>query len=254
MMARQLILLLPVACLLAGCISTETDPIETSPTDAAKANLQLGVAYMQRNELKLAREKLEKAVDQDPQLPSVRAYLGVLYERLGEINEADREYRMAVRLAPKDPNVLNTYGGFLCRTGKRRDGIKYLLRAAENPVYTTPEAAFVNAATCARGIPDLEAAETYLRRAIRVAPYFRDALIQLADLSLETGRPLQARAFVQRFEDAGPATADSLIIGADAEAELGDQERAAAFMRRLEAEFPDRAEDLRRQRSGSNGR
>lgn len=253
MIARHLVLMVPVACLLASCVSTETNPVETSPTDAARANLQLGVAYMQRNELALAREKLEKAVDQDPQLPSVRAYLGVLYERLGEIKQADTQYRTAVRLAPKDPNVLNTYGGFLCRTGKRKDGIRYLVRAAENPVYTTPEAAYVNAATCARGIPDLEASETYLRQAIRVAPYFRDALLQLADLGLETGRPLQARAFIQRFEDAGPATAESLIIGAQAETALGDSAAAAAFMQRLETEFPDRAEDLRRQRSGTNG-
>jgi len=253
MIARTRVLLVPIACLLVSCVSTETNPVETSPTDAARANLQLGVAYMQRNELKLAREKLEKAVDQDPELPSVRAYLGVLYERLGELREADKQYRTAVRLAPKDPNVLNTYGGFLCRTDKRKDGIKYLVRAAENPVYTTPEAAYVNAATCARGIPDLEASEAYLRQALRVAPYFRGALLQLADLSLETDRPLQARAFIQRFEDAGPATAESLIIGADAETELGDGAAAAAFMERLEREFPDRAEDLRRQRSGMNG-
>jgi len=252
MSARNIALFGIIAIALSGCISTETNPIETSPDDAAKANLQLGVAYLQRNELKLAREKLEKAVVQDPKLPSVRAYLGVLYERLGETEDADAQYRMAVKLAPKDPYVLNTYGGFLCRTGERRKGIEYLVKAAENPIYTTPEAAYVNAATCARGIPDLELTGVYLRKALRVDPYFRDALLQLAEHSLETGQALQARAFIQRFENAGPATAESLILGADAEAELGDAAAATAFIKRLEIEFPERAEELRQQRSGAN--
>lgn len=252
MSARVIAVYAVVFILLGGCISTEIDPVETSPTEAAKANLQLGVAYMRRNELRLAREKLEKAVAQDPELPSIRAYLGVLYERLGETKDANTQYRMAVRLAPKDPYVLNTYGGFLCRTGERKKGIEYLLKAAESPLYSTPEAAYVNAATCARGIPDLDLTSDYLRKALRVDPYFRDALLQLAELSLETGQALQARAFIQRFEDAGPATAESLILGADAETELGDEAAASAFIKRLEIEFPDRAEELRQQRSRVN--
>ncbi len=119
-----------------------------------------------------------------------------------------------------------------------RKGIEYLVKAAENPIYTTPEAAYVNAATCARGIPDLELTGVYLRKALRVDPYFRDALLQLAELSLETGQPLQARAFIQRFEDAGPATAESLILGADAESELGDAAAAVAVYQTARNRIP----------------
>jgi len=251
MMLKNLFVVFTVF-MLSACISTETNPVEVSMDDAARANLQLGVAFLQRGDLKAAREKLEKSVVQDPDLPATRAYLGLLYERLGETKDADTQYRAALRLAPKDPSILNTYGGFLCRTGERKKGIEYLIRAAENPIYTTPETAYVNAAICARGIPDLEATEMYLRKALRVDPYYRAALLELAEISLESGRPLQTRAFVERFLDAGPATADILILGADAEARLGDKEAEAAFVLRLQNEFPDRAYEQAQRRSAAD--
>ncbi|MGB5211900.1 MAG: type IV pilus biogenesis/stability protein PilW [Gammaproteobacteria bacterium] len=253
MSLRNLTVILLAVHLLSGCISTETDPVEISLDDAARANLQLGVAFLQRGDLKAARDKLEKSVSQDPELPAARAYLGLLYERLNETKDADTQYRAALRLAPKDPSILNTYGGFLCRTGEREKGIEYLLKAAENPLYTTPETAYANAAICARGIPDLEAAETYLRRALRVDPYYRAALLELAEISLESGRPLQTRAFIQRFLDAGPATAEILILGADAEVQLGDEEAEASYLLRLQNEFPDQAYELRQRQSGGDG-
>ena len=235
-----------VPCLiLTGCITTQTNPVEVSMDDAAKANLQLGVAYLQRNELAVAREKLEKAVDQDPKLPGARAYLGVVYERIGDQKNAAKQYRAAVRLAPDDPSIINTYGGFLCRTGERKEGIKQFLRAARNPLYRTPEVAYLNAAVCARGIPDPEAAETYLREALAVNSSNRDALLQLAELSLETNRALQARAFLQRYHSAGAATADSLALGVLIETELGDQEATLALFEELARMFPDRAKELR---------
>jgi type IV pilus assembly protein PilF len=238
-------LLLAPCLILAGCISTETNPVEVSMEDAARANLQLGAAYLQRNDLALAREKLEKAVEQDPDLPAARAYLGLVYERIGNQKDARRQYAAAIRLAPDEPSIVNTYGGYLCRQGERREGIEYFLRAARNPLYRTPEAAYVNAAVCARGIPDPEAAEDYLRRALGVNASSRAALLQLADLSMETGQALQARAFLQRYHDAGPATADSLALSVRAETALGDHDAAVASFEELDRLFPDRARQLR---------
>ena len=73
----------------------------------------------------------------------------------------------------------------------------------------------------------------------------RAALLQLADLSMETGQALQARAFLQRYHDAGPATADSLALSVRAETALGDHDAAVASFEELDRLFPDRARQLR---------
>ena len=223
---------------LAGCVSTELDPSEKSDTDAARYNTQLGATYLQRGELELAREKLEKAVKQDPDLAAARGYLGVLYERIDAPEKADREYKAAVRLAPDSPDIMNTYGGYLCRNGRREEGISFFLRAARNPLYRTPEAALTNAGVCARGIPDQVASEEYFRQALARSPGYREALIQLADLNYTTRDYLQAQAFLERFLQYGAATADALILGARIEAAQGNGKAAAEYRDRLRREFP----------------
>lgn len=230
---------------LGACVTTESNPVEVSLEDAAKANLQLGANYLQRGELERAREKLEKAVKQDPELPSARIYLAILYERIGEQKLADQNYRAALKLAPDNPDVANSYGGYLCRTDRREEGLKYFRKAGENPLYRTPEVAFTNAAVCALGIPDPETAEQFLRRALDVNPMFREALLRLSILSLDTGRPLQARAFLERYHDVGPATMDSLSLGIRVESALGDEVAAEAYRDQLRQEFPQEMERLR---------
>ena len=241
-MGRTLIgAVVAVLVTLTGCVSTEVNPVEKSDTDAARYNTQLGATYLQRGELELAREKLEKAVKQDPDLASARGYLGVLYERIDEPEKADREYRAAVRLAPDSPDILNTYGGYLCRNGRREEGIGYFLRAARNPLYRTPQAALTNAGVCARGIPDHAAAEEYFRQALARVPGYREALIQLADLNYVTSDYLQAQAFLERFLQYGEATPDALILGARIEDAQGNGRAAAEYRERLRTEFPAEA-------------
>jgi type IV pilus assembly protein PilF len=241
MSLRPLLLTLVFVAVLAGCATSPRDS-RISDKDAARFNVQLGMSYLQRGDLEGAREKLERAVQQDPLLPAGHAALGILYERAGDPRRAQDHLRRATRLAPEDPNMLNNYGGFLCRQGQQREGIRHFEMAADNAYYRTPEAALANAGVCARSIPDLEAAEGFLRRALDLNRNYAEALMQLADLSLETERPLQARAFLQRYESVGPVTPYSLELGQRVESAAGDRLAAEQYATRLRKEFPDSRE------------
>ena len=237
----RIALLLALAVLAAGCSSTGRDS-RVSDKEAARFNVQLGMNYMQRGDLEGAREKLERALQQDATLPAAHAALGILYERVGDSRRAQEHLQRATRLAPDDPNMLNNYGGFLCRKGEYREGIRHFEQAAANAYYRTPEAALANAGVCARQIPDLEAAEDYLRRALDVNRNYAEALLQLADLSLERDRVLQARAFLQRYEAVAPATADTLALGYRIETAAGNSQVAQEYAARLREDFPDSRE------------
>lgn len=240
-MLRRVMLALLTAGLLAGCTSTTNAP-EVSEKDAARFNVQLGMNYMQRGDLEAAREKLERAVKQDPSLPAAHAALGILYERAGDVTRAQDHLRRATRLAPDDPSLLNNYGGFLCRQGEFTEGIRHFEMAAGNAFYRSPEVALANAGVCARRIPDPEQAENFFRRALDLNRNHAEALLQLADLSLETGRAMQARAFLQRYEAVGPVTPYSLELGQRIETAAGDWRAADAYANRLRTEFPDSRE------------
>jgi len=235
---RLILILLGLA--MAGCVSTSTeDDSHVSDEDAARYNTQLGVSYLRRGDLEAARNKLEKAVKQDPDFASSHAALGILYERTGEVDKAREHLGRAARLAPDDPNIVNNYGGFLCRQGERAEGIRYFERAAKNAYFRAPETALTNAGVCARGIPDLETSERFFRDALARNPTFPEALLQMADLKLEQGEPLSARAFLQRYESVGRASPVSLTLGRDVEQALGNDRAAQDYARRLREEFPD---------------
>jgi type IV pilus assembly protein PilF len=241
MKAFHALLALSAAALLAGCATSQVDS-RVSDKDAARFNTQLGVNHMQRGDLEEARERLERAVQQDPTLPTAHAALGILYERVGDARRAGDHLRRAMQLAPEDPGMRNNYGGFLCRQGERREGIRHFEAAASNAYFRRPEVAFTNAGVCARGIPDEELAEAYFRRALDVNRNFTDALLQLADLSLQTDRALQARAFIQRYEGVAAPTAHSLMLARNIELAAGDTRSAGEYAARLRREFPESPE------------
>ena len=106
---------------LSACATEDVAP-GRSNTEAASVNLQLAVEYMKLDNLPVAREKMERALKQDPQNAIVQSTAGVLYERLGNDSLAEKHYAAGARLGRKDPNVQNTYAGFLCRKGRNAEG------------------------------------------------------------------------------------------------------------------------------------
>ncbi|HET7369433.1 MAG TPA: type IV pilus biogenesis/stability protein PilW [Gammaproteobacteria bacterium] len=242
---RTLVMAAVVAALLltAGCVSTTPQEDRAQPAQAARYNVQLGVAYMQQGRLDLALHKLQRALSQDPKLPSANTAIARLYERRGNIDLAHQYYRRALDIAPNDPKVQNAYGVFLCRHGDVAASEEHFLAAARDPNYTTAEAAYTNAGICLLKIDEKAKAEADFRRALQVEPDYPEALWQLARLSFEEGKYLQARAFLQRFmaHNRSPH-AEVLWLAARTEQALGADTEAHKFARRLMARFPRSAE------------
>ena len=242
-----LIVLASLTLMGSGCVTTsDHEALPTSPEEAARYNTQLGVGYLRQGRLKLAKEKLEKALEQDPTQAEVHTAVAFLYEQLGETRKADSHYRTAVRLDPDNPTALNNYGVFLCRHGQPGKAERYFLEALGNALYPTPEAAYTNAGVCARRTEHIDKAEFYFRRALNQNPRFADALWQMADLSFDTENYMAARAFLQRYMSSAPMTAEVLWLGARIERALGDEPAAAEYEERLKREYPDsvQARDL----------
>lgn len=231
----------PLAISQTGCVYTNQPSIGASEDlqEAATANFNLGVGYFRQGKHELAREKLEKSIDQDPDLPAAHYTIALVYENLGEYRLAEIHYARAVKLEPDNASAQNSYGVFLCRRLQRpRDAQKYFRAAADNPRYPTPEAALTNAGVCLLQEPDPEAAEAYFREGLQRNPRFPDALLQMTELSYANAEYLQARAFLERSEAVVPSAAWLLWLGYQIEAKLGDQRRAQGYALRLKDRFP----------------
>lgn len=222
---------------IAGGADAASD--KQNRVSAAEANTSLGLAYMRQGKLQDAKEKIDKALDQNPKSPTTQQAAGFLYDRLGDDKKAKSHYEQAVKLAgDSNPEVINNYAVFLCRKGDKKLGETYFLQAANNALYRTPEAAYANAGRCARADGRPKDAEPYFRKALAIRPEFPDALVQMAELNLDAGNSFQARAFLQRYMAVAPATSESLWIGYRIEKSMGDERAAREYADRLKREFP----------------
>ena len=238
--------------ILGGCLaacSHNSDFKKASPQVMAATNLQLAIEYMKLDKLASSRDFMERALSEDPGNADVQMTAGLVYERLEERSKAARAYSTGYRLGKGDPNIQNTYAGYLCRTGKAVAGEKLFAEVARNPLYQTPEVALVNAGVCVRSAGDLVDAERYFMRALAIRPNLPEAMLQLGNIEFDRGDAAQARDIVQRYLAVNPPTPEVLWLGVRAERKLGDATAAASYARRVQTEFPT-SEQARMMRSG----
>ena len=226
---------------LVGCVTTEVTgdaPPMANPKEAAQINQELGIAYLRQGNNELARLKLEKAVNDDPRLATAHSALGLVYERLGAIDEAEDEYRRAARLAGDDPNALNALAVFLClRRNEPDDALRYFDRALKYPLYPNRVMLFTNAGVCARKV-DLKMAEDYFRQGLALDLTSSELLLQLSDVSFQQGNYLQSRGFLERYITTIGVSPAVLWLGVQIETALGDARAAEIYGQRLKSEFP----------------
>jgi len=213
-------------------------PTEDPKVTAARLNAQLAVAYLKQGDVAEAREKIDKALQQNPRDADVQTAAALVFERVNEVDKADRAYASAVRLEPHNPDRVNNYAVFLCRSGHAAQGQKMFEQAAHSGAYKTPEVAYTNAGVCARGAGNMAAAEAYFRKALDEKPNYPDALLQMTDVTFSRGEALKARAFLERLLNVAPETADALLLGVRIERSLGDARAADEYAARLQAGFP----------------
>lgn len=212
---------------------------EESISSPARLNVELGKAYIHEGDYKQAMTKLERAIEQSPNYPDAHGTLAILHWRLGEYDKAERAFREAISLNPEDPQFHNNYGVFLCERKRFPQAEEQFMQALTNPLYETPEHAYTNAGLCALRSGNLERAETHFRAALQRNPKFAPALLRMGEISFEQQHYLQARGYLQRYNEVAQPTADSLWLGVRTERKLGDRDAASSYALRLRAQFPD---------------
>lgn len=228
--------------LLAGCAHSGTPDRQATQRDAlhrAQIHTELGTAYYQAGQHAVALEELDKALDADANYVPALNQRGLVYMALGKEKEAQSQFEKALRLNPKDSSVNNNYGMLLCRRGREQDAMRYFNRALENPLYQTPEVAYVNAGLCAWNKGDMPKAEDFMRKARALSPDQPQALFVLADINFGKGNAREARSLITRHLQLSNPGPDSLWLAARIEKRLGDETALASYGAQLNRRFPN---------------
>ncbi len=206
---------------------------------ASALNVQLALGYIEREQLGVAQEKLEKAIEQNPKNIDAYTTMAYLKRLINEYDMAEDFYQKALDIKSNDPNIHNNYGGLLCQMGRYDDALDEIRKAYDNPFYETPYLAFANAGTCLLDKGDYKQAEKMLRKALRDQPNYAGALISMAEIGVKTKKYLMARAYIQRYHAVARPSAESLWLQVQAEKALGAEDHYLKYARQLLKEFPD---------------
>ena len=218
------ILLLGLSFSLLSSCSSHSKKVDE--LGAASYNAQLGARYLQLGRLKLANDKLKKALKQNANSSEAHHYYALLKQKIGDNKAASQHFEKAVNINQKNPRLLNNYGSHLCQTGHYRKAVKQFDLASKSPFYKTPEFAYTNAGICLRKVQDDKTAELYFRKALNKNTNFGSALFQMAKLNYDQSSFAKAQAFLLRYDEKNLPAVESLELCTKINKQLGDTDKA----------------------------
>nr|WP_242469234.1 tetratricopeptide repeat protein [Halorhodospira halochloris] len=228
--------------LLAACASGGGSGVP-QPEKAADSHAGAGLYLIGVGRFSEARERLERALELDPQHPQATAGMGLVAEGVGDLDRAVEYHRAAVGLVEEAGSdqgrgpILNNLGRVLCRLDQVDEALQELESAAGITGYPSRHVPLTNAARCALGAGRLEEAGEFVDSALAHVQEFAPALLVRAELRFEQERFAAAAEDLDRVRELDRSPR-SLYFSARVAEELGQSEAAEAFSDELSERFP----------------
>ena len=212
------------------------DSAEVRARMAAQQQVAQASAALQAGDLAGAASLAQAVLRADPASVDAHTLLGAIAQQQGRAEEAGGHFKKAAEMSGGRGVEIGNYAAWLCANGRIQDGLALF----DHVIAASAAGAdmLANAGACAVDAGQDERAHRQLRQALQLDPVNPLALEKLAMLSLRGGRPMDARAFIQRRLELPPVTAAVLRTAIQAENQLGDAASAARYRQRLSSEFP----------------
>ena len=218
---------------------------ETSADKRASIRLQLAIGYYQEGSFDVALDEVKKALAAKSDFSDAYGVRALIYTAMGEMALAEENYQSAMRLAPRNPELSNNYGSFLCQNGRGELAMPYFESALRNPMYQSPVKAMANAGGCALKMKNYDVAERYLLDASRIEPDVPTIHAGLARVYFVRRNYTRAGFFINRLmAQTKPETlsADLLWLAIRIERKLGEDATATSLATQLRRRHPGSAE------------
>ncbi len=238
----RILIVLSLMIALTGCVS-ETQPgafsSEFDQQEAAKTRVYLGLTYLKNGNYSQAKQNLDKALAFAPRLAETHYGLAYYYQVVGESERADESYQTAMSLAPRDANIANSYGAFLCQDGRYEEAKRFFMQAVNAKQYANSAETYENMALCAQSQGEGEDAIEYLNSALKHQPGRAKTLFILTEMYVATEQYELAAETLRRYEKVARVSADSLWMAIEIAKGQGDLRAANGYGDMLLRMYPN---------------
>lgn len=234
-------LLLVIASLLAGCVSTgHVNPMKTDKgrDEARDAYIQLGIGYLQEGASERAKVPLKKALELDPSNADAHAALALVFQIEMEPKLADEHFRKALSQRGDDARLLNNYGSFLFEQELYDEAFERYQQASQDDLYPERSRVFENLGLTSLKLQRREQAKTYFERSLRLNSRQPRALLEMAVLSYEDKQYVPARSYYASYKALSEQNARSLLLGTRLARVFEDRDDSASLGLQLKRLYP----------------
>jgi len=244
----KLVIMILLFTLSAGCASSGGgaggDQQSSVDKDAsAKIHTELAALYYGQKRYGVALDELKYATSMNSDYAPAYGVRGLVHMALLEDKKAKDDFLRSLDLDSKDSGTRNNYGWFLCERGHQKEAMEQFMEAVKNPLYATPEKAYLNAGMCAKKTGMIKNAETYFQQALYLQPKMPEALLGMAELSFAKADYAGAKSYFLRLARNGAElSASDLLLAVRVEHKLGDKNAEASYKLQLRKRFPDSRE------------
>lgn len=253
-----------LAALLYGCTTTGAATFGAStsgmvtPSDEpdvrrrARIRLELAANYFEMGQAIVALDEVKQALATDPSYSDALNLRGLIYMRLGDLQQAEESFRRAIALQNNDPNLLHNYGWLLCQQGKNVLADKYFEQAISNPKYTELSKTWMTRGLCQSYAGQYDDAEISLLKSYGIDASNPVVGFHLASLLMRRNELKRAQFYIRRVNNNEYSNADSLWLGIKVERTLGDAVAVDQLANQLRKRFPESKELNAYQRGAFN--
>lgn len=235
---------------LGGCVQQPIDDGMSAQANSerafqsAKIHTELAAEYFHRGQLDVALEEVSEALKAQSNYALAYNVLGLINMTLNENSKALDNFERAIRMAPKNPEIHNNYGWFLCqRFSQRMDqAIDHFMTAIRDPLYSTPEMSYTNAGICEIKRQKYNEGQVFFQKALSIQPNYSPALIGLIDADFQRGNIIDAQSKLVLFLQNNAPTPEGLMLAIKIEQAMGNQLAVDSYIFQLQKHFPESKE------------
>ena len=234
-MCRLIVILL----FLAGLSACGTPSSKPNAQASAKVHTELAGMYYELGKHGVALEELGLALQSDEDYAPAYSVRGLVHMALREDREAEEDFQKSLRLDDTDSDTHNNFGWFLCQHDRIKEAIPHFMAALKNPLYRTPERAYLNAGVCSMKEGATKNAGEFLQNALQLQPDLAQAWLSLAELNFEMGNYNSAKRYFLGFAERSQGmSAEQLWLGVRISRKTRDRNAESSYGLQLRKLYP----------------
>jgi len=188
----------------------------------ARLRMELASSYFEQGRTDIALDEIKQALAADATYAPAYVLRGLVFMQMNNVRLAEESFQRALQLTPRDPDTLHNYGWFQCQQGRHAQAIELFTRALASPVYGGQARTYLAKGVCQIRMGQLAEAEGSLSRSYELDPGNPIVAYNLSRLLFQRGEDTRAQFIIRRLNNSELANAETLWLGIKIERRMGN--------------------------------